>query len=209
MLIVSCYSKLTVSFAIFRRIFVKCVKYIRNSPIFNAKIRYRMNNKLKQKLLIGIIGISPLFILSNATAQPVDFALPDLKGETQKLSDYRGKWVVVNYWATWCPPCLTEIPELIAFHEKHKDKDAVVIGVDLEDIGLAELNEFVESYFLNYPVLRKKPAAKSSLGIISGLPTSFLISPKGEVMAKQTGGITAKMIEDFIAGQKQAKSVVD
>ena len=168
-----------------------------------------MNNKLNKKLFFSIIGIIALLNLSNAAAEPVDFALPDLKGITQKLSDYRGKWVVVNYWATWCPPCLTEIPELIAFHEKHKDKDAVVIGVDLEDIGLAELNEFVESYFLNYPVLRKMPAARSNLGIISGLPTSFLVSPKGEVIAKQTGGITAKMIEDFIAEQNQSKSVVD
>jgi len=168
-----------------------------------------MKNSLKQLLLMGIIGISFLLSLSNASAQPVDFALPDLKGVTQKLSDYRGKWVVVNYWATWCPPCLTEIPELIAFHEKHKDNDAVVIGVDLEDISLGELNEFVESYFLNYPVLRKMPAAKSNLGIISGLPTSFIISPKGEIMAKQTGGITAKMIEDFITEQKLSMSAVD
>jgi len=159
-----------------------------------------------KKAFLSIIVVLSFFNLSNAAAETVDFSLPDLKGTIKNLSDYRGKWVVVNYWATWCPPCLTEIPELISFHETHKDKDAVVIGVALEDIELAELNEFVESYFLNYPILRKKPAAKSNLGIISGLPTSFLVSPKGEVIAKQTGGVTAKMIEDFIAEQKQSKT---
>lgn len=164
---------------------------------------------MNKKLLLSLVALISLLNLSNAAAEPVDFSLPDLKGTVKNLSDYRGKWVVVNYWATWCPPCLTEIPELISFHESHKDKDAVVIGVDLEDIELAELNEFVESYFVNYPILRKKPAAKSSLGIITGLPTSFLVSPKGEVIAKQTGGVTAKMIEDFIAEQKQSKTALD
>ena len=87
-----------------------------------------------------------------------------------KLSDYRGKWVVVNYWATWCPPCLTEIPELVDFHEDHKDKDAVVVGVNFENIGVNGLKQFVDEYFMNYPVLRTKPGPNSALGPIPGLP---------------------------------------
>lgn len=135
----------------------------------------------------------------NAT-ETVDFTLPDLQGKQRSLSEFRGKWVVVNYWATWCPPCLDEIPELINFHEENKDKNAVVIGVDFEDIALPKLKTFVEDYFMNYPILRMKPAPKSELGVIAGLPTSFLISPEGELVAKQTGPVTAKMIKDFIDG---------
>lgn len=128
----------------------------------------------------------------------VDFTLPDLNGKSRKLSEFRGKWVVVNYWATWCPPCLDEIPELVNFHEAHKDKNALVIGVDFEEISLPELKTFVEDYFMSYPILQMNPAPKSELGVISGLPTTFLVSPDGKLVAKQTGPVTAKMIKEFI-----------
>ena len=140
-------------------------------------------------------------LICSASAQAsdtVDFSLPDIDGKAQKLSDYRGKWVVVNYWATWCPPCISEIPELVDFHETHKNKDAVVIGVDFEKIDTAELREFVDSYFMSYPILRMDPAPKSHLGVISGLPTSFLVSPEGVVAAMQTGPVTSELIEEFI-----------
>ncbi|WP_455200746.1 TlpA family protein disulfide reductase [Kaarinaea lacus] len=150
-----------------------------------------------------------LFALSVSTpvlakADAIDFTLPDLKGVDRKLSEFRGKWVVLNYWATWCPPCLKEIPELVDFHDAHHKKDAVVVGVDFEDIKLDELIEFTESYFMSYPILRTKPSAKTPVGVISGLPTTYLISPKGEIVAKQSGPVTAKMIEDFINQQNHS-----
>lgn len=148
-------------------------------------------------LLVVMLG----FGLPGACSQAIDFSLPDLEGKQRKLSEFRGKWVVVNYWATWCPPCLDEIPELVDFHEEHKDKDAVVIGVDFEEVELQKLKTFVEDYFMSYPILRMKPGPSSELGPISGLPTTFLVSPQGEVIAKQTGPVTAKMIEDFINQQ--------
>lgn len=141
------------------------------------------------------------FLSLGAQAEPVDFTLTDMKGVEHKLSDYRGKWVVVNYWATWCPPCLVEIPELVDFHEEHKDKDAVVLGVNFEDISLNGLKQFSEEYFMNYPVLRTKPGPESELGPIPGLPTTYLVSPEGEVVARQVGAITSKLIADFIAQQ--------
>jgi len=153
------------------------------------------------QLLIGML-FAPLLVFSfSAQAEPAEFMLPDMKDKQHKLSDYRGKWVVVNYWATWCPPCLTEIPELVEFHEDHKDKDAVVLGVNFEDIGLEGLKRFSEEYFMNYPVLRTKPSGSSALGVIPGLPTTYIVSPKGEIIARQVGPVTAKMIADFIDQQ--------
>ena len=143
-----------------------------------------------------------LFLLAtHVQAEPADFNLSDMKGVEHKLSDYRGKWVVVNYWATWCPPCLTEIPELVDFHEDHNGRDAVVLGVNFEDISLNGLKQFSEEYFMNYPVLRSKPGPNSALGPIPGLPTTYLVSPLGEVVARQVGPVTAKLINDFIAQQ--------
>lgn len=154
-------------------------------------------HKYKTTLIFFIAA----FFALGAQAEPVDFTLSDMKNVEHKLSDYRGKWVVVNYWATWCPPCLTEIPELVDFHEEHKDKDAVVLGVNFEDISLSGLEQFSEEYFMNYPVLRTKPGPDSALGAIPGLPTTFLVSPEGEVVARQVGPVTAKLIADFIDQQ--------
>jgi thiol-disulfide isomerase/thioredoxin len=153
------------------------------------------------RLVIGMLFASVLVFSLGAQAEPAEFSLPDMKGQQHKLSDYRGKWVVVNYWATWCPPCLMEIPELVEFHEEHKDKDAVVIGVNFEDIGLEGLKRFSEEYFMNYPVLRSKPSGSSALGVIPGLPTTYLVSPKGEIIARQVGPVTAKLIAEFINQQ--------
>lgn len=154
------------------------------------------------RVKLFVLSVALVFLLSaNAQAEAVDFSLPDMQGVEHKLSDYHGKWVVVNYWATWCPPCLSEIPELVDFHEDHKDRDAVVLGVNFEDISLNGLKQFSEEYFMNYPVLRTKPGPSSVLGPIPGLPTTYLVSPSGEVVARQVGPVTAKLITDFIAQQ--------
>ena len=136
--------------------------------------------------------------VSIAAADPVDFELEGLDGETYKLSDYRGKWVLVNYWATWCPPCREELPELEVFHSNHKDKDAVVLGVAMERISKERLQKFVDDQFLSYPILMMNPAASTELGRVPGLPTSYLINPKGELAARQVGPVTLEDLEAFI-----------
>jgi len=137
-------------------------------------------------------------------AETVDFSLPDLDGKTRHLSDYRGKWVLVNYWATWCPPCLEELPDLEVFHNAHKDKDAVVLGVNLEEVPLDQLRVFVEEQFLSFPILRGKPAPRTPLGPVPALPTSYLISPAGDIVARQVGTVSGEMVENFIANYKKS-----
>ncbi len=131
-------------------------------------------------------------------AEPVDFELPGLDGKVYRLSDYRGKWVLVNYWATWCPPCREELPELEVFHSNHKDKDAVVLGVAMERIKKDRLQKFVDEQFLSYPILMMEPAASTELGRVPGLPTSYLIDPQGELAARQVGPVTLQDLEAFI-----------
>ena len=146
-----------------------------------------------------------LLLPAAAFAEPIDFELPGLDGKQYKLSDYRGKWVLVNFWATWCPPCLEEMPDLELFHAKHKDNDAVVLGLNMEDISMQKLEKFVEQQFVSYPILLTDTTSKLPFGRVSGLPTSFLISPEGEVAARQVGVVTAKSIERFMTSYEAKK----
>lgn len=124
--------------------------------------------------------------------------LNSLDGTTHNLEDYRGNWVVVNYWATWCPPCIEEMPELQAFHDDNVGKGAMVIGINIEYISKQKLYDFLDDYFITYPIFTSPPVEKSELGLIPGLPTTFLVSPESEVVARQIGPITREMIELFI-----------
>ena len=133
------------------------------------------------------------------TAFAVDMPLIDTHGNKVNLSSYQGKWVVVNYWATWCPPCIIEMPELQAFHDRHATTDdAMVIGINTELIGKQQLLNFLEDYFITYPIFVSKPVQQSELGLIPGLPTTFLVTPQGKVVARQVGPVTQEMIEQFI-----------
>jgi thiol-disulfide isomerase/thioredoxin len=154
-----------------------------------------VSSGIHRVILLLLLTLSTSFLL----AEPVDFELEGLDGKTYKLSDYRGKWVLVNYWATWCPPCREELPELEVFHSNHKDKDAVVLGVAMERIKKERLQSFVDDQFISYPILIMKPAASTELGRVPGLPTSYLINPKGELAARQVGPVTLEDLEQFIA----------
>jgi len=156
------------------------------------------------KYVLKVVAVSLLFLATNiATAD--DFKLNDVNGKEHKLSDYKGKWVIVNYWATWCPPCLEEIPELVDFHEEHKNKDAVVLGLNYEDVDPKYLKEFVDQYFISYPVLHADPGTADYWGPINGLPTTVIISPEGEMYLRKVGRVDGKYLEDIISSaNKQA-----
>ncbi len=150
------------------------------------------------KHIIRLPLLLALMLPLSLPAQTADFTLTGLDGKTYSLSDYRGKWVLVNYWATWCPPCREELPELEVFYSNHKDKDAVVLGIALEDISDERLKAFVDEQFLSYPIIKVSPDRKPPLGTVPGLPTSYLVNPEGKIVAKQVGALTREALESFI-----------
>jgi thiol-disulfide isomerase/thioredoxin len=127
----------------------------------------------------------------------------------QSLSDYRGKWVIVNFWATWCPPCLEEIPDLVHFHDARKDKDAVVLGINFEDAAPEQLRAFADDYLISYPILLNPDLGAPTPEMpVGGLPTTYIISPEGELVARQLGPITGKTIEDYLARKIETRNGV-
>jgi thiol-disulfide isomerase/thioredoxin len=148
---------------------------------------------MKRKLSVVL-----LLLVLPFTAPAVDMPLTSVDGSKVNLQQYQGKWLVVNYWATWCPPCIVEMPELQSFHDEHSTNDAMVIGVNTELISQQRLQAFLEDYFITYPIFVSKPVLQSELGLIPGLPTTFLVNPDGKVVARQVGPVTREMIEQFI-----------
>lgn len=120
--------------------------------------------------------------------QPFDFSYKDLDDNVVKLSDYRGKWVVVNFWATWCPPCRKEIPDFVKFKTMYSDK-VEVLGIDNEDADIEIIKAFAEDYLVNYPILLAdvyNPTEFDRQNTM-GLPTTVIFNPKGEEVSKRIG----------------------
>ena len=148
---------------------------------------------MKRILLVLLVSI-----FQYSSVYGIDMPLQTVDGQMSNLNRYQGKWVVVNYWATWCPPCIAEMPDLQAFHDEHSERDAVVIGINVENLSRDQLQNFLDAYFITYPIYTGSLQQKSELGLIPGLPTTFLVSPSGSVEARQVGSVTSEMIENFI-----------
>jgi thiol-disulfide isomerase/thioredoxin len=149
-------------------------------------------------------GLLALTATAAETERTIELSLKDLDGKQHTLAEYRGKWVVVNFWATSCPPCIKEMPELSDFHDRHKDRDAVVLGVNFEDIRLSWMRRFLDSVDVTYPILPWGTSPATPFGLIIALPTTFIVSPSGTSVARYTGQITAADIEAYIEGQSSA-----
>jgi thiol-disulfide isomerase/thioredoxin len=129
-----------------------------------------------------------------------DFKLTDTHGKAHTLSGYKGKWVLVNYWATWCPPCLEEIPDLIDLHENKKN-NLVVIGVATDYRSSKQVTDFAEGLLVTYPIVLGNSKVINQIGPVQGLPTTYLYNPEGKMVAQQVGAITREAVESFISGK--------
>lgn len=138
----------------------------------------------------------------SVTPNEVNFAVPELslenvEGGTESLEDYRDKVVLLNNWATWCPPCKAEIPTLVEYYEAHKDEGFVIIGVEAGE-PQAEVLSFVKAAEITYPIwIDLKNASLRAFGT-GGLPNSFVIDRKGTVRLAWVGEINRATLEKYV-----------
>ena len=172
-----------------------------------------MNSK---KVLIGILAVAALTVglyfvnslwiapLATPTAQASTdhpfapkFALTDISGQKLNLDDYKGKVVLLDFWATWCGPCRIEIPEFVELQKRYRDQGFAVVGISMDD-GPEPVREFYQQYKMNYPVAMGDSKLAELYGGILGLPTSLLIGRDGRIYSKHIGATDISVFEDEV-----------
>jgi thiol-disulfide isomerase/thioredoxin len=117
----------------------------------------------------------------------------DLAGKVTSMNDLKGKVVLVNFWATWCPPCREEIPALIHLQETHRDR-LQIIGISQDD-EIEDVQEFVKKTGINYPVVMATPELIAAYGGVVALPTTFVVDPQGRIVQRHLGLLNAEHTE--------------
>lgn len=167
------------------------------------------------KLIKRALALAAFFLMSASAAsvaaaseQVQNFAFKDIDGKTHQFSEYRGKWVIVNYWATYCGPCIAELPALNSIAKRFKDK-AVVLGMEAGETSVPELKQFIAQKKISYPVIPTQDSTMYSLGLLYGVPTTFIINPKGEIVDSHMGAITSAMLQNYLRTDERSSLAKD
>ena len=133
----------------------------------------------------------------NQGNQARDFTLEALDGTEVSLKDYKGRVVLVNFWATWCPPCKAEIPDILSVYEDRKDDGFVVLGVNVEE-SLEQVEPFVDELRMTYPVLLDESGRLFKMYRGLGLPMSLIVDREGVIQVRHVGFLTADQLERYV-----------
>ena len=160
----------------------------------------RITPRIK-RLLLALLLFPLIAGAAYETEEPVDFTLEQLGGSPVSLSDYRGDWVVVNYWATWCAPCRKEMPELSELHRERED--VTVLGLAFEDTEDSAFEEFLEEIPVGFPILKVDVYdPPEPFGAPKVLPTTIVLDRQGRAIKAFLGPVTREALERFVDGEE-------
>lgn len=159
----------------------------------------RIKSLLAFALLFSLFFIT---VPTRADEMVNDFIYTDLKGDKHRLSDHKGKWVLVNYWAEYCPPCLAEISDINRFAQDNK-KNFIALGVDVGGSSIDEIKAFKKKLDIQYPLISSQEEALLAFGIVEAIPTSYIISPKGELVDTVVGILTYIDLDALVNKKKK------
>lgn len=159
-------------------------------------------------VLIAAI-LTGLYVRSNRAPHPKtgipkqyllapDFVLPQLNGTPLRLSSYRGKVVLLDFWATWCVPCREETPHFVELQQHYADRGLQIIGVSMDDTS-DPVRDFYNQFHMNYPVVMGDAKTGEAYGGVLGLPIAFLLDRDGRIVAKHMGSTKAETFDQEIA----------
>jgi thiol-disulfide isomerase/thioredoxin len=131
------------------------------------------------------------------------FTFTDHTGTKLTLSDYKGKWVVINFWATWCPPCLKEIPDLVSLYQSRGD--VMVIGVAMDYSDPKTVLKYVKSMSIPYPIVLGDRKIAAQIGPLSMLPTTYVFDPSGNPSVYKVGLVSRESLEEFMRDSSVTK----
>lgn len=127
----------------------------------------------------------------------LNLTVKDMNGASVRLADYKGKVILLNFWATWCGPCQTEIPELVQTYAEYRDRGVVVLGVSIDDTA-ETLRAYAQAKKMNYPVLLMQDDVDQAYGPIFGVPITFFIGRDGTISRKHFGPVTKEQVDQEI-----------
>ena len=157
---------------------------------------------MKHGFILSLLLTLFLFAIGNAqSVQPQkapNFSLKTYDGKIVELAKLKGTVVVVNFWATWCPPCRAEIPDFIKVYDTYKSKGLEIVGIALDEDGWTKVKPFLEKNKINYPIVLGNAEVVQQYGGIEGIPTTFIVDKKGNIVDHQVGTLTKGILEQKI-----------